>query len=268
METITKKIPTLLEWFTGTKVLLNLGFTEEEIIKAITDSGNDMMSLTDSKGFKQIPQWVKTYQIMKESGHRYYYEEYDRSGQYKRTVTAIGMELRVIAQYQGLKHGGILFALFSNKWDWFKSFTKDETIEKKIFLSDLPISKIPKEYADTPLKELRMQYIIEKELQTNSLWEIYECREANPEIYLKTENGSLYVPIKALIDADFSLIQERMHNYFGSYHRTDLSGYALNHRGRTEAEYLLDQEKQKNEALLALKSKEALALKQFLTNKS
>lgn len=260
----TKKPISLLEWFNGTEDLLKLGFTEKEIEKAIIESGNNVESLTDIQGFQSFPQYFKRAELVQEK-FRYYKTNYiNQFGkQYENREEVTGIGVRVPAEYQGLKHSKILFTLFSNKWGWFNSFTKQEECSIKKYLSDLPISQIPAEYQNLTPSELRREYLIEKEMKECSLWKIYEMRE-DGEIYLKTSLGTLYVPIKALANSDFSIIEKRMVDYWSSYYRPNLSGYGLNHRGRTEEQYLADQQKQLDEHLAILKSPEALKLKKLL----
>jgi hypothetical protein len=49
----------------------------------------------------------------------------------------------------------------------------------------------------------------------------YHLDRADDEIYIKTENGeSLYVPIRALTEKDFSIIEKHMNEYFKWYYST------------------------------------------------
>jgi hypothetical protein len=258
------KTITLTEWFNGTQDLIKLGFTEPEILKAITDSGNTIDTLTEIKGFQSLPSYMKLAEITQERGYKYWVEVYHpNGGDYKKTEWRTGMAVRVPAQYQGLKHNTILFALFSNKWAWFDTFKRKEECSIKKYLSDLPISQIPAEFQDLTPAQLKREYLIEKEVKECSKWTIYEMR-ADGEIYLETESGTLYVPIAALLNADFSLIEKRMRDYWGWYYKVDLSGYALNRRGRTEAQYLIEQAEAQSKNLLPLESPEAIQLKKFL----
>lgn len=262
--TTEQKAISLTEWFTGTPELLKLGFTEAEIEKAILDSDNNVDTLTEIKGYQSLPKWMKKAEVVQESGYRYFAEVYHpNGGDWKRTEWRTGIGVRQTAQYQGLKHSAILFALFSNKWAWFDTFKKKEECSIKKFLSDLPISQIPAEFQNLTPSELRREYLIEKEVKECSQWKIYEMRE-DGEIYLETASGSLYVPIAALVNKDFPLIDKRMRTYWGWYNKVDLSGYALNHRGRTEAQYLIEQAEAQSKNLLPLESPEAIQLKKYL----
>ena len=42
------------------------------------------------------------------------------------------------------------------------------------------------------------------------------------EIYVTTETGVLYLPIKALLEKDFSIAEKRMKTYFGDYYRLNV----------------------------------------------
>lgn len=85
-------------------------------------------------------------------------------------------------------------------------------------------------------------------------WEIFEMySERNPEIYLKTKKGSVYVPIKALLEKDSKMIIERMKDYFLDYSR--LGPYSLNHlEGESEDQYKQRREKEMIESLKPLQS--------------
>lgn len=260
----TKPI-SLIEWFNGTPELLKLGFTENEIQKAILDSGNDINSLTEIKGFQSFPSYFKRAEISQESGYKYFVEEYDRTGQYSRNVWKTGIGVRVPAQYQGLKHGDILFSLLSNKFEWFTSFSKTESKTEKISLASLPINEIPEEYYNLTALELKHKYIDNPITKNKSLWTLYEVRN-NPEIYLETSAGSLYVPISALINHNFHEIEERMISYATSYHDPiNLSGFALNHRGRSKEEYREDKINDYNKMIAPLATPEAIKLKKYLS---
>jgi hypothetical protein len=265
----------LTDWFTGTETLVTLGFTIPEIEAAIIKSGNSKETLTETKGFENYPTYLKTFEVVREN---YTFKTKKYNGEWEKEVTVMGWEIRVKAQYQSLRHSEILFCLFCNKWDWFNKLTFTKECEVKTRLSELPISEIPKEFQHLTANELRSEYLIKKELENCSRWDIYNCESQHFEIYLKTGNDkgsdglfkssfiSLYVPVEALVKSDFSIIEERMKNYWGSYYKTDLSGYALNHRGRTEEQYIIDQQAAQNEHLSALESEEAQQLKKYLSN--
>lgn len=83
--------------------------------------------------------------------------------------------------------------------------------------------------------------------KTVSKFDIYSpSGEKNYEIYLNTEFGSLYIPFDAIKNNDFSLIEERMTDYFSWYY------------GNNENESYLN-------AIKPLESKEAIFLKELLT---
>jgi hypothetical protein len=261
----TQKQISLTDWFNGTEELLKLGFTENEIEKAIIDSGNDVNSLTDIQGFQSFPQFLKRAELV-DANYSYtkttHIIQQGKDFEARERVKGIGV--RVPANYQGLKHGKILFALFSKKWSWFASFNKTETCEIKKYLSDMPMSQIPEEFKHLTPQQLRSEYLLEQELSECSLWEIYEMHN-DAELYLNTDNGSLYVPIKALINSDFFIIEERMKSYWSSY--LGVCGFALNHRGRSEDQYKNDQQEAYNKAMSALQSPQAKQLKKYLSIK-
>ena len=77
------------------------------------------------------------------------------------------------------------------------------------------------------------------------LWSTY-WKDCQGKIYLNTEFGSLYIPFDAIKNNDFSLIEERMTDYFSWYY------------GNNENESYLN-------AIKPLESKEAIFLKELLT---
>jgi len=87
-------------------------------------------------------------------------------------------------------------------------------------------------------------------------WEIYELSNAeNYEIYMHTEYGTLYVPVKALLEGKPELIEERMKSYHKSYYNA--AGYKLNHKeGESFEEYKKRRKEEYKKALRPLESKE------------
>lgn len=253
---------TVLDYFTPTKKLLELGFTKDEILTAINKSGNTVQSLTDETPFPSEPTYFKTYEVVKDR-HRYKAKEYN--GNWEREVEKTGVLCRVPARYQGLRHGEILRHLFTEKWPWFADFKT--TVKRKAKSKIRSIEDVPEEMRDLPVsKILEMMQQGEEVAEEKPLWDLYEFHgyeKQDYEMYLKTEFGSLYVPLQALLKSDFSIIEKRMQEYCGWYYNE--SGYGLNHRGRTFEQYKADREEEKRKALLPLVSKEAEALKKFLS---
>ena len=258
----TKEIK-LSDWLTCKDTLLKLNFTEEEIEKALKDVEYNIDDLTDKKGFKTIPNYYKPNEVLKEN---YWFTTKKYDGEWVKEVRVKGYEVRIKAQYQGLRHSKFLHQLLSNKYNWFNSFQEEIiTKEKPLPIYEWTLLKnIPEEYKNLTVKQLLEQEPLEiKTLK--SLWDIYELRDEKDEIYLKTEFGSLYVPYLALVDKDFSLIENRMKSYANSYHDPiNLSGFALNHRGRTKEEYKQDKIHDYNKMIKPLESKEAILLKKYL----
>lgn len=103
-------------------------------------------------------------------------------------------------------------------------------------------------------------------------WEVFQMHgEAeNWEIYLKTEFGSLYVPVKALLKKDPKLIIDRMTEYWSMYRHQDKiitkdsSEYQLNGHGMTLKQYQKQQEDYFKDEMKPLQSKEFEALKEAL----
>lgn len=254
--------PTILDFFKPTKKLIELGFSESEILSAVQKSGNDIESLTDKQGFENIPKWYGAFEILKEH-HQFTKKVY--MGEYEKEVKVWGYLVRIPGQYQGLKHGDILRQLFTDKWPWFSDFKT--TVKRQVKSKIRRIEDVPEEMQSLPVSEiLKMINEGEKINEQKTLWELYEFHgyeKQDYEMYLKTEHGTLYVPLQALLSNDFSIIEKRMNTYFSSYYNE--SGYGLNHRGRTKEQYNLDQAENRRKALLPLVSKEAEMLKSFIS---
>lgn len=263
METLVQTFEAI-DFLTCKDDLLNIGFTIDEIKKAIEDSGNTKESLTDKKGFLNEPKYMKVYEVTKER-HQFKVDEY--RGEYKKEVLKTGIECRISAQYQGLRHGGIIFHLLKNRFNWFDKFNKKIKELVKPLEGYVRIKDVPNDFDNLTLKEIKELTEGKEVTKTKSLWSLHQMYTgSNYEMYLDTEFGTLYVPIQSLINKDFSLIENRMTTYALSYHDPiNLSGYALNHRGRTKEEYKRDKEQDYNNMVKPLESKEALKLKKFLS---
>ena len=87
-------------------------------------------------------------------------------------------------------------------------------------------------------------------------WSIYELSDAeNYEIYMDTENGTLYVPIKALLERNPKIIEERMKSYHKWYY--NVAGYKLNHKeNETVEQYKKRREQDYEKAISPLQSRE------------
>jgi len=251
----------LIDWLSITEDLIKIGFTKEEIEKALEESEYTEIDLTDDKGFENFNEkWYNPCKIIKER-HKFTTKKYQ--GEYSKDVEVQGKLVRIRGEYQSLKHPKIIEILFSNKFEWFKDFTEPVVEKQKPEIrSWTRLKDIPLEYKNLTLEKL-IELSEPLEITVNkSLWRIYSSFYNDPEMYLETEFGTLYVPYEALMESDFSIIEERMNSYFSSYFNK--SGFNLNHRGRTLEEYEKDQEQSKLKALKALESKEALKLKNYL----
>jgi len=224
----------LYKWLKPYQLLLNWGFTEKEITDAIIQSDNTLGSLTDRNGYQNInifSHWKSPYDILK-TNHYFTIKEY--KGEFSKDVRVNDFEVRVPGQYQGLKHGEILFKLFSNKYTWFSSFLidksyKESEIELDIF-GRLDIKKLTDEQKNLSINEILELSEKKDIIKKKSAWDIYELHDYNNsfnEMYLQTESGSLYVPYEAIINKDFSIIEKRMKDYWSKYN--DHSGFNLNH---------------------------------------
>lgn len=249
------------------KYLNNLGISDKEINKALDQLDYTKESLTDTEGYSNeshkphgVHEFYKTGTI--------HYKEYLHG--YEKSCTRTGSIYRIPAQYQGLKHGEIIFQILKNRFDWFDTFLKDKKYKESAieldYLGRIDLSKLTEEQ-----KELLVNEIIElskkKDLvKKETAWSLYEMHSEKYEMYLTTEFGSLYVPVGALLNKNFSLIEQRMKSYGLSYHDPiNLSGYALNHRGRTEEQYKKDKQQDFLKMIKPLESKEAQLLKSYLS---
>lgn len=215
------KHPTAVDYLTCTEKLLNYGFTKKEVAEAIKNAGLSVRDLTDEKGHENFPNYLKLFEVVKES-HSFTVKRY--RGEYVKEETTRGWLIRQPATYQGLNHGAILEKLFEKKFPFFSSFKK--TVKEKVglgldFYEYSSISSIPEELRHLSVKELlSMTKPIEVETE-KSLWDLYEMStgETDYEMYLNTEKGALYVPLTALLKKDFSIIEKRMKEYFGWYYK-------------------------------------------------
>ena len=85
-----------------------------------------------------------------------------------------------------------------------------------------------------------------REIKHPEQWKVYKL--SYNDIYLETEFGSLYVPIKAIFNNDYTLIEQRMNEYFNFYHKHN--------------------KEKLEESLKPLQSKEYQELKGYLTIKN
>lgn len=263
-----KKIPEIIDYLTCRNALNEIGFSDDEIRKALQDLEMSKKDLCDEKAFEHGKPYHRVYEYIRRGiGHFKKYQS-----EYIKEYTANADIYLVPAQYQGLRHGKIIRQLLNNRYDWFDTFLKDksykesETGEYFNSIGWLDVNSLPDKY-----KEMTVNQIIELSKEKNlvkkeSAWSLYEMYGSKDyEIYLTTSKGSLYVPIKALIDKDWFLIEQRMKSYAISYHDPiNLSGFALNHRGRTKEEYKKDKEADYNNTIAPLESPEALKLKEHL----
>ena len=212
-----------IDFLTCRKYLNDLGFSDAEITVTLNQLSINKRDLCDENGYKSEPIWPKIKEFSRKGV--IHYKEY--KGEYVKECTANGEYWFVPSQYQGLKHGKIIFTILSNRYNWF-DMTKDD--KKKV-----------------------------------TEWQLYEMSSINYEMYLNTEFGSLYVPIKAIVEKDFSIIEKRMNDYFKFYYDyKTLKDYGLNHNGRTKEQYKADMLESFNKAIAPLQSKEAEIIKSNL----
>ena len=265
MKTKENNIPERIDYLKCRKELNELGITDKEINTALDQLGHTKQSLTDSQAFENGTPYGNVYEFEKRSVGRF--KTY--KGEYVKEYTANADFYLIPAQYQGLRHGDIIFKILCNRFNWFNNFMKDKSYKESIidldFLNRLDISKLTDDQKKLSVNEIIKLTKKEKVTKKESAWSLYEMHGKDYEMYLTTEFGSLYVPIQALLTNNFKLIEDRMMKYSSSYHDPiKLSGYALNHRGRTKEEYKKDKEADCEKMIKPLISKEAKALKKYL----
>lgn len=201
-----------LDYFTAMDNFLKLGFAQEEVeeaIKALVESGK----ITYDRFFEEVElEWdPKHYKAWEKLGGCTFTKKEYR-GEWSREVQTTGAVYRVPCRFQSLIHEHIVRFLMNKRFPWFREF----------------------------------------------LWAIYAVDKENYDIYLHTKSpdpdgicvGSmLYVPIKALLTKDWSLIDRRHRGYMTSYYRD---------RTNNEGKLFLPM------ALAPLEAPEALLLKQRL----
>jgi hypothetical protein len=251
------------------KELNVLGITDKEINKAFKElniNKNDLCEEYPIKINSNNTVLYSTHEFLR-TGTGYFTDT--RSDGFEKRYTANANIYLIPAQYQGLKHGKIIFQILSNRYPWMKTFTKNKNYEESLVdkyidtIGRLSIKDLPEELKKLTINEI-LEIKKEKKVLLESSWSLYEMYSVDYEMYLTTEFGSLYVPIKALINKDFSIIDKRMKSYSLSYNDPKyLSGYALNHRGRTKEEYQKDKIKDHENMIKPLYSQEAKLLKKF-----
>jgi hypothetical protein len=236
----------LIDYLTCRVTLNVLGFTDDEIRKAIKDLDLPESSIVEEKSFKEEPKWIKTKEYVRKGIH--YYKEY--KGQYYKDCSCMGVVYKVTKQYQGLIHGKIIHKMLENKYEWFNSFYKEVEEDIKFCINiKSTLEDIPHEYKDLTVNQLYLLIQNTKKTTKKSLWSLYEMYNEKYELYLDTEFGSLYVPIQAILENNFDMIEERMISYFKSY---------FNITKVPNERYL--------NAIKPLTSKEANKLKSYLTS--
>lgn len=207
----------LSEWLNNYDILIQIGFTMPEIEYALKCAGITLKDLTEEQAYENdFPKWKgHKISVINPSKPAYFTRYATVKGHtYERTERVnSAWAIRQTAQYQGGKHDKIMYHLLSNRFDWFKDFK----------------------------------------------WSLYQLDRVDGDIYMKVTpkkdnnhqtGSSLYVPILALINSDWSLINERVTKYFSDYYSTP-----------DRAEYL-------KSALGTLETVEALKLKEYITPKS
>lgn len=261
----------VIDYLKCRKSLNNLGITDEEINKVLDELGYNKENLCDTIALEKSEPYQKPFEFVKSGTSTFKEYSVVKGKEYIREYTALAKFYRVPAQYQELKHGAIIYRILCNKYDWFDTFQKDksykesETAEYFDTIGRLNVNKLPEKYFNMTVAELISLKEEVKISKKESAWSLYEMYNENYEMYLDTEFGTLYVPIKALLNKNTKLITNRMTSYAMSYHDPkNLSGFTLNHRGRTKEEYVKDKQKDYENMITPLNSKEAKLLFDFI----
>lgn len=176
-------------WLKCYPALLELGFSDEEIDQALEKSGMNENLLTEKVFFEKDPAHLKN--------------------EHSKTPARFeGKGSGTVTRY--LNHGGL-------------QYEARETVHGYYY-------RMLGQY-----QGLKHEKIIRELLKARFVWfdrfswSIYELSNVDYyEIYLKTKAGSLYVPIRALLDQDPQKIVDRMVSYFKTYRLA--SSYELNKR--------------------------------------
>ena len=124
----TKAMP--VYWLNCTGILIELGFSVLEIEQALEQEALGVRELTDVKGFKDTPRHYRKMEIIREGVGVYVTDHRIWGGKtYENTERVTGTEVRLSAQYQGLKHGRLIKRLLSNRLPWFNNRFKWEAYE-------------------------------------------------------------------------------------------------------------------------------------------
>ena len=210
-------------WLSCSPDLLQMGFTKNEIQNAINKAGLSVDDLTDKKDFVNGCDHKKA-QLLKDFHTSNYIRVYE--------------DLMVEGQYvpmEGYKTGQV------------------QTFQ------------IESEYQGTiHTKVLRALFQKNFKWFNRFNWSIYELRGFDyAEFYLETEHGSLYIPVMALLNRDFSLIKKRQTEYY-TFYRKD-SNYELNkQKGETIAGFKIRKKEEFLKDCKPLQSKEAKRLIKYL----
>ena len=215
-----KELPIYAYWSNYEKAL-KLGFTEEEIKEASKKCNLEYSDVSEIKGFQEESHiFYKTHQFVKKS-HQYHERRYCNNGeQLMNGKTVSGIGVRVPSNYQGNTTKNILMELMKNRYDWFDSFIIDKNYTEKPLSYAYSIGRLTLDKLTEEHKNLTGHQLIELanssiEIQrAKSAWEIYDL----DMLYLSTKNGSIYVPLEAILKSDIDIVIDRMTKYFKSYH--------------------------------------------------
>lgn len=210
-----------IDYLTCRTQLNELGISDAEINKALDDLGMAKEDLCDTHAVKSCRECYHKIKEFVNSGVGTFTAYKDG---YEKKYNANADFYLVPARYQGLRHGKIIHKILSNRYEWFELFTVDknykesETGEWFDSIGRLSTKDLPEKYLNMTVKQVIALSEKKNIVRKKSAWNLYEMYEAKRyEIYLTTELGSLYVPLKALLDGDVDAIKNRQVNYAKTY---------------------------------------------------
>ena len=218
---LTKELKKPINWLHCKDVLLELGFTKTEITKALEENFLTVDKLTSKESFEFEPRHLSVHEITKDISwfDKKVYSTVIEKGvrvEVEGSVRTKGVEVRIIDNYQHLKDSAIFYTLLKNKFKWFTSFTEFTQKDKNEIKEEYYQSTAPKDLNKDRLKE-----VLFSAERKASKWDIYHIESFDKEIYLTTSEGSLYIPLNAIMKKDFSIIEKRMEDYFKSWCNND-----------------------------------------------
>lgn len=197
------------------------GFTDEDILKAMSQIRMTKEDIVCVKEVEQLSTYYP-YVVLKDN-HSFTVEKKiwnNKLGRYEKIATKV-IGYKIETPYNLIIETKLIHKLFSNRYNWFNNNIFTRVVEKKFKTTDyLRLKDIPDELEDWKVSELISQDEISY-FTKESKFKTYR----GEEIYLETDielNGHfqcLYIPIKAILNKDWSLIEKRHTDYHKEYYK-------------------------------------------------